>query len=67
MELQDYIPIAQYAEKIGITANAVRRKCIRGALPGAVKVGRDWLVPRDAEYPDNRVKDGKYIGWRKTP
>lgn len=58
------IPIAQYAERIGLTANAVRRKCLRGTLPGAVKIGRDWLIPADAPYPDSRVKSGKYIGWR---
>ena len=58
------IPIAQYAERIGLTANAVRRKCLRGTLPGAVKIGRDWLIPSDAPYPDSRVKSGKYIGYR---
>lgn len=59
------ITIGEYARRIGLTANAVRRKCLRGTLPGAVKIGRDWLVPEDAEYPDKRVKTGIYIGSRK--
>ena len=67
MEIESLIPIAEYAERIGLTANAVRRKCIRGTLPGAVKLGRDWFIPKDAEYPDNRIKDGKYIDFRKAP
>lgn len=64
MDINDYIPIAEFAKQIGLTANAVRRKCMRGMLPGAIKMGRDWFVPKGAEYPDNRVKSGKYIGFR---
>jgi hypothetical protein len=38
---------------------------LRGTLPGAVKIGRDWLIPRDAPYQDGRVKTGQYKDWRK--
>ena len=65
MNLENMIPIAEYARKIGRATITVADKCRRGALPGAVKVGRDWFVPEDAEYPDYRVKSGKYIGSRK--
>ena len=67
--MEKLIPIAEYAEKHGITANAVRRKCLRGNLPGAMKIGRDWLIDKDAPYPDKRIKTGKYIGSRneKSP
>ena len=65
MNLEDMIPIAEYAEKIGKAVITVADKCRRGALPGAMKIGRDWFVPKDAEYPDFRVKSGKYIGSRK--
>ena len=30
MEVNDLIPIAQYAEQLGLTANAIRRRCCRG-------------------------------------
>lgn len=62
MNLENMIPIAEYAAKIGKAAITVADKCRRGKLPGAVKVGRDWFVPADAEYPDFRVRSGKYIG-----
>lgn len=65
MDLTGMIPIAEYAAKIGKAAITVADKCRRGNLPGAVKVGRDWFVPQDAEYPDYRVKSGRYIGTRK--
>lgn len=33
---------------------------------GAVKFGRDWAVPSDAERPtDKRVVSGEYKDWRK--
>lgn len=65
MEVNDLIPIAQYAEQLGLTANAIRRRCIRGTLPGAVKMGRDWFVPANTPYTDHRVKSGNYKNWRK--
>lgn len=65
MDLKDMIPIAEYAGKIGRATITVADKCRRGALPGARKIGRDWFVPADAEYPDYRVKSGKYVGSKK--
>lgn len=65
MDLSNMIPIAEFARKIGKAPITVADKCRRGSLPGAVKIGRDWFVPKDAEYPDYRVKSGKYISARK--
>lgn len=65
MDLKNMIPIAEYARRIGKAPITVADKCRRGSLPGAVKIGRDWFVPADAEYPDLRVKSGKYIDARK--
>lgn len=65
MNLENMIPIAEYAAKIGKATITVADKCRRGALPGAMKIGRDWFVPADAEYPDFRIKSGKYIGSRR--
>ena len=65
MQIDNLIPIAQYAEAHGLTANAIRRRCIRGTLPGAVKLGRDWFIPSNQPYTDNRIKSGEYKNWRK--
>lgn len=64
MQIDNYISVPEYAARIGRTPYAVRHKCQRGTLPGAVKIGRDWLIPADAPYPDNREKSGKYKNWR---
>lgn len=65
MNVENLIPIAEYAKKIGKATITVADKCRRGSLPGARKVGRDWFVPADAEYPDQRIKSGRFIGRRK--
>ena len=54
MNLEDLIPIAEYAKRIGKATITVADKCRRGALPGARKIGRDWFVPKDAEYPKQK-------------
>ena len=66
MQIDNLIPIAEYAARIGLTANAIRRRCIRGTLP-AVKIGRDWFIPADTKHTDSRVKTGEYRNWRKKP
>lgn len=65
MTLDNLIPIAEYAKKIGKATITVADKCRRGTLPGARKIGRDWFVPEDAPYTDNRVTTGKMIGKHK--
>lgn len=62
---QDYLPLAEYAKRIGKQAAIVRQKCLRGTLIGARKIGRDWFIPADAPYTDLRVVSGNYIGWRE--
>lgn len=66
MQIDNLIPIAEYAARIGLTANAIRRRCIRGTLPGAVKLGRDWFIPSNQPYTDNRIKSSEYKNWRKN-
>lgn len=66
MDLKNMIPIAEYAAKIGKATITVADKCRRGNLPGAMKIGRDWFVPADAEYPDLRIKSGKYLDMRRA-
>jgi len=65
MNIDNMLPLTEYAERHGLLPNTVRHKCIRGTLPGAVKIGRDWFIPADAPYTDNRIKSGQYIDWRK--
>ena len=56
----EYLTVKEVAEMWGITSRMVTVYCSDGRLPGAVKKGNLWLVPEDAEKPDdNRKNNGK--------
>lgn len=59
------ITVKEYAAKVGRAPRSVVQKCKLGTLPGAIKLGRDWLIPADTPYTDNRITSGKYKDWRK--
>lgn len=61
------LTIPEYAARVGKSPRSVRQKCLLGHLPGAVKIGRDWMIPEGTPYEDGRVKTGEYKGWRKKP
>ena len=65
MSNTEYLSVTQYAEKIGLKVARVRQMAADGLL-SATKVGSQWIIPADTpKPPDNRVKSGKYKGWRK--
>lgn len=58
------ITVKDYAELHGVSPRTVRQKAQAGTLK-AHKIGENWLIDKDEPYIDNRIKSGKYIGWRK--
>ena len=59
------ITLKEYSERIGKERSIVYNKYKRGGFETAVKKGRDIWIDEDEPYIDNRVKTGKYVGWRK--
>ncbi len=58
----ELMSVAQAAEKWGISMRRVQILLSQGRIPGAVRVGSNWVLPADAEKPsDARIKSGKYI------
>lgn len=52
----------EMAEVWNVTERTVTAFCKSGKIPGAVKNGKSWKIPDDAEKPvDGRVSSGKYI------
>ena len=50
------------ANEWGITVRAVNELCKKGKIPGAVKTGKSWQIPDDAEKPaDGRIVSGRYV------
>ncbi|MCD7947300.1 MAG: helix-turn-helix domain-containing protein [Oscillospiraceae bacterium] len=56
----DYLTGKEICEKWGVTHRMVNYYCAAGRIPGAIKKGNLWLIPADAEKPeDRRYKEGK--------
>ena len=57
----DYMTIKEAAERWGLSTRRVQTICNEGMVPGVMKFGREWAIPKEAEKPiDKRVKSGKY-------
>lgn len=64
--MDDYLTIKDTAKKWGLTTRRVQKLCSDNRIPGAVKFGRDWAIPKDAQRPiDGRITTGEYRNWRK--
>lgn len=61
-----YVTLKEWAEARNLDPVLIRQRAQRGTAPeGMIKIGRDWMIPEDAEPVDLRVKTGKYIGHKR--
>ena len=57
MNLNEFIHLKEAAEAWGISVRRVQTLCATGRIPGVVRMGRDWMIPANAERPlDGRTK-----------
>lgn len=60
--MMEYLTIQQVSELWGLSVRRVNTLCNEGRIEGAVKFGKAWAIPKNAEKPDDeRIKSGKYI------
>lgn len=63
--MNEYMTVKEASMKWGISERQVQALCRNGKIDGISKLGRNWLIPSDAEKPaDGRVISGKYKNWR---
>ncbi len=56
----EYITIEEVAKNWQIGVRRVQLLCSEGKIAGAVRFGRDWMIPKDAQKPtDGRTKAGR--------
>ena len=56
----DYMSLKETSEKWGVTPRWINFYGAAGRIPGAVKVAKIWLIPKDAEKPiDGRRKESR--------
>ena len=61
MELE-WITAGQAADKWGITVRRVQALCKNNQISGVVRLGKAWLIPKDApKPPDARYKNPEGI------
>ena len=54
---QDYLKIEEVAQKWGISNRRVQALCAAGKIEGAIRFGRDWMIPPSTPRPkDGRTK-----------
>ena len=60
--MENYMTLAQAADKWDISARRIRTLCEQERILGATRFGRAWAIPVDSLKPeDKRVKSGKYV------
>jgi excisionase family DNA binding protein len=50
--MADLLTTRQAADRHGVARVTVRRWCQQGKVRGAVRIGRDWMIPSTTTLPD---------------
>lgn len=57
----DYITAGEAAKKWGVSGRSITYHLKAGRIPGAVKMGRLWLIPSNAERPSDKRRCGNAL------
>lgn len=49
--MKEYITIKELSIRWGISPRRIQYMCSNNQINGAIKFGRDWAIPKDAEKP----------------
>ena len=52
----DYISVAEFAEKFGISERTARNYCATGKIEGATLIGKTWSIPADTPLPSRKSR-----------
>jgi len=55
----DYLTIKEAGEKWGVSGRMVTYYCVAGRIPGVIRKGNMWLIPADAEKPEDKRHKSK--------
>lgn len=58
--MQQFMSIREAAEKWGVSERRVNQFCTEGRIAGAQRMGRSWMIPGDAEKPEDPRKLKKH-------
>ncbi len=49
----NYISVKEAAEKWSLSVRWVQKYCVEGRIPGVMRFGHSWMIPKDAERPND--------------
>ena len=52
----EYLTLKDWAEREGISPATVRQRIARGSTQ-AIKLGRDWMIPKNEKLTDGRRRN----------
>jgi len=56
----NYITVKEAAEKWNLSVRCIQNYCMNEKIPGTKNIGKQWMIPSDAEPPsDGRTKSAK--------
>ena len=59
--MEQFMTLKEASEQWGIGERRIRTLCSEGRVEGAKKIGPVWVIPSNAQKPeDNRIKTGRY-------
>ncbi|MCI9083593.1 MAG: helix-turn-helix domain-containing protein [Lachnospiraceae bacterium] len=58
--MNGYITAQEAADKWGITPRQVQILCKANCVVGAIRLGRIWIIPEDAEKATNNRRKEEY-------
>lgn len=50
----EYLTTLEMSEKWGISARRIALLCEQERIEGVIKKGKTWLIPKDAEKPEDK-------------
>ena len=59
------IPLIEYAKRMGKDPGNARALARAGRFQTVRKLGRDWFIDENEPWPNNKLKTGRYVNWRK--
>ena len=59
--MKGYLSARDASYKWGVSESRVHKLCQQGRIPGLERFGRSWVIPEDAEKPDDPRRNRKRI------
>ena len=54
--IMNFLSVAAVAKLWSMSERSVRNYCAEGRIPGAILVGKTWMIPSDAAKPNRKAR-----------